>query len=170
MTRVGFGYDSHRLVAGRPLVLGGVRIESDRGLEGHSDADAVLHAITDAVLGALAAGDIGELFPDSDEQWAGADSSTFVTRAVERASRDGYAVANCDVTVLAEAPRLGPYKQKMRQRIAELLGVDVGCVSIKAKTNEQMGAIGRGEGVAALVAVLLEAKPPTSSAPGNGGA
>ena len=156
MLRVGLGYDAHRFAAGRPLMLGGVRIDFDRGLAGHSDADAVLHAIADAILGAVAAGDIGELFPDTDDQWAGADSAVFVSRAVELAARDGYAVVNCDVTVLAEAPRLGPYKQKMSERIAALLGTPPQAVSVKAKTNEQMGAIGRAEGLAALAVVLVE--------------
>lgn len=157
MFRVGFGYDVHRFEAGRPLVLGGVRIEHDRGLAGHSDADAVLHAVTDAILGALAAGDIGELFPDSDPRWAGADSAVFVAEAVRRAAEQGSRIANCDVTVLAESPKLGPQKRRMAERIAELLGVAPDAVSVKATTHEQMGPIGRGEGIAALAAVLLEA-------------
>jgi len=155
MFRIGLGYDSHRFVAGRPLVLGGVRIDHDCGLAGHSDSDAVLHAITDAVLGAIAAGDIGELFPDTDPQWAEAASSVFVTEAVRRACEQGYRVVNCDVTVLAEAPKLAPYKRRMAERIAELLGVEPEAVGVKAKTNEQMGAIGRGEGIATMAAVLL---------------
>jgi 2-C-methyl-D-erythritol 2,4-cyclodiphosphate synthase len=155
MFRVGLGYDSHRFVAGRPLVLGGVRIEHEMGLAGHSDADAVLHAVTDAVLGAMAAGDIGELFPDTDPRWAGADSSIFLAEAVRLAARRGCRVANCDVTVLTEAPRLGPHKRRMAARIAELLGVSPDAVAVKAKTNEQMGALGRGEGLAAMAAVLL---------------
>ena len=156
MPRIGFGYDSHRFEPGRALMLGGVEIDHDRGLAGHSDADAVLHAITDAVLGAMAAGDIGELFPDSDPQWAGADSAAFVREAVRRAESEGLAVANCDVTVLAERPKLGPAKAAMAGRIAKLLGCPVECVSVKAKTNEQMGFIGRGEGIAAFAAVLLK--------------
>lgn len=155
MYRVGFGYDSHRFAAGRDLVLGGVRIEHSEGLAGHSDADAVLHAVTDAVLGALAAGDIGELFPDTDPRWAGADSSIFLAEAVRLAGQRGLRVANCDVTVLAEAPKLGPHKRRMAERIAELLGVPPGAVSVKAKTNEQMDAVGRREGIAVLAAVLL---------------
>jgi 2-C-methyl-D-erythritol 2,4-cyclodiphosphate synthase len=158
MFRVGFGYDSHRFQAGRELVLGGVRIEHSAGLAGHSDADAVLHAVTDAVLGALAAGDIGEIFPDTDPQWAAADSSIFLAHAVALAGRRGCRVANCDVTVLAEAPKLGPYKRRMAERIAELLGVDADAVGVKAKTNEQMGAVGRREGIVALAAVLLTDK------------
>jgi 2-C-methyl-D-erythritol 2,4-cyclodiphosphate synthase len=158
MFRVGFGYDSHRFQAGRELVLGGVRIEHSAGLAGHSDADAVLHAVTDAVLGALAAGDIGELFPDTDPRWAGADSSVFLAEAVRLADQRGCRVANCDVTVLAEAPKLGPYKRLMAERIAELLGVDAAAVGVKAKTNEQMDAVGRREGIVALAAVLLTDK------------
>ena len=155
MFRIGLGYDSHRFVAGRPLVLGGVRIEHDHGLGGHSDSDAVLHAVTDAVLGAIAAGDIGELFPDTDPKWAEAASSVFVTEALRRAAEQGYEVVNCDVTVLAETPKLAPYKRRMAERIAELLGVAPEAVGVKAKTNEQMGAIGHGEGIAAMAAVLL---------------
>jgi 2-C-methyl-D-erythritol 2,4-cyclodiphosphate synthase len=155
MVRVGLGYDSHRLLAGRPLVLGGVRIDAPRGLEGHSDADAVLHALTDAVLGAVAAGDIGELFPDTDPQWAGADSGKFLAHAVRLAHEKGYTPAQADVTVLAQTPRLAPYKTEMRTRIAQLLGLAVDDVSVKAKTNEQMGFIGRGEGIAAMAVVVV---------------
>jgi 2-C-methyl-D-erythritol 4-phosphate cytidylyltransferase/2-C-methyl-D-erythritol 2,4-cyclodiphosphate synthase len=156
MARIGFGYDSHRFAPGRTLVLGGLRIEHEQGLAGHSDADAVLHAITDAILGAIAAGDIGELFPDSDSRWAGADSSAFVLHAVALAERQGLLVGNCDVTVLAEAPKLGPLKKAMAARIAELLACSANRVSVKAKTNERMGFVGRGEGIAAFAVVLLE--------------
>jgi len=155
MQRIGLGYDSHRFAAGRALVLGGVRIDSDLGLSGHSDADAVLHALTDAILGAIGAADIGVQFPDSDPRWAGADSAAFVRHALELAERQHLGVGNCDVTVLAEKPRLGPHKQAMRRRIAELLGVSEGAVAVKAKTNESMGFVGRGQGIAALAAVLL---------------
>jgi 2-C-methyl-D-erythritol 2,4-cyclodiphosphate synthase len=155
MQRVGLGYDSHRFTSGRALILGGVRIDHPLGLEGHSDADAVLHAITDAILGAAGQGDIGELFPDTDPRLAGADSALFIRRAVEIAAAKGLAVGNCDVTVLAEEPRLGPHKAAMRARIAELLGVGVDAVAVKAKTNEGMGAIGRGEGIAVMAAVIL---------------
>ena len=158
MFRVGFGYDSHRFQAGRELILGGVRIEHSAGLAGHSDADAVLHAVTDAVLGALAAGDIGEMFPNTDPRWAGADSSIFLAQAVRLADQRGCRVANCDVTVLAEAPKLGPYKRQMAERIAQLLGVGPDAVGVKAKTNEQMDAVGRREGIVALAAVLLTDK------------
>lgn len=157
MTRIGFGYDSHRLVEGRDLILGGVRIDHELGLSGHSDADPVLHAVTDAMLGALAAGDIGTLFPDSDPRWKDADSGVFVAKALGLAKDAGYAVANCDVVILAEAPRLGPHREAMRRRIAELLGVEPGRVGVKAKSNERMGFVGRGEGIAAMAVVLLTA-------------
>ena len=156
MSRVGLGYDSHRFVAGRALVLGGVRVPHSAGLAGHSDADAVLHAVTDAVLGAIGAGDIGEQFPDTDPRWGGADSAIFVRHAMELAGKAGLAVGNCDVTVLCESPKLSPYKSAMKARIAELLGVAEGQVSIKAKTNEGMGWIGRNEGLAAIAVVLLQ--------------
>jgi 2-C-methyl-D-erythritol 4-phosphate cytidylyltransferase/2-C-methyl-D-erythritol 2,4-cyclodiphosphate synthase len=137
-------------------VLGGLRIEHEQGLAGHSDADAVLHAITDAILGAIAAGDIGELFPDSDPRWAGADSSAFVLHALHLAERQRLFVGNCDVTVLAEAPKLGPLKKAMAARIAELLACPADRVCVKAKTNERMGFVGRSEGIAAFAVVLLE--------------
>jgi len=139
-------------------MLGGVRLEHPLGLAGHSDGDAVLHAVTDAILGALAAGDIGEHFPDTDPRWAGADSAIFVSHAVELAKSGGYTVANCDVVVLAEKPMISPHKLAMRDKIATLLGAPVECVSVKAKTNEQMGLVGRGEGIAVMAAVMLETK------------
>lgn len=156
MHRVGFGYDSHRFVDDRPLILGGVRIDHPRGLAGHSDADAVLHAVTDAVLGALALGDIGDLFPDTDAKWKDADSAVFVTEAVRLAARKGFAVGNCDVTVLTEAPNLSPHKDRMKTRVASLLGVAPDRVSIKAKTGEGMGSVGRGEGLTAVAVVMME--------------
>jgi len=156
MHRIGFGYDSHRFASGRPLVLGGVRLEHDRGLLGHSDADAVLHAIADAILGAIAAGDIGEQFPDTAPEWARADSSVFVRRAVELSACKGFSIVNCDVTIIAESPSLSKHKPRMQARIAELLGVPADAVCVKAKTNEGMGWIGRGEGLAAIAAVLLQ--------------
>jgi len=137
-------------------MLGGLRVEYDKGLAGHSDADAVLHAVTDAILGAMAAGDIGDLFPDSDPKWAGADSAAFVRHAAKLAERAGMTVGNCDVTVLAEAPRLGSLKKAMAARIAELLSCPPERVSVKAKTNEQMGFVGSGEGIAAFAAVMLK--------------
>ncbi|MDY6912960.1 MAG: 2-C-methyl-D-erythritol 2,4-cyclodiphosphate synthase [Planctomycetota bacterium] len=155
MHKIALGYDSHRFAPGRALILGGVQVTCEQGLAGHSDADAVLHAVTDAILGAIAAGDIGELFDDTDPKWADADSAVFVRHATALAAERGYAIGNCDVTVLAERPKLAPYKAAMRDRIAELLGIEPEAVSVKAKTNEGMGFIGRGEGVAALAAVLL---------------
>jgi len=155
MYKIGLGYDSHRFEPAAALVLGGIRIEHQCGLAGHSDADAVLHALTDAILGALAAGDIGECFPDNDPRWRDADSSRFVEFAVELAGRQGYRVQNCDVVILAEEPRLGPHKPQMQARIAELLGVAQDAVSVKAKTNEKMGFIGRREGIAAMAVVML---------------
>ena len=155
MLRVGLGYDSHRFSSDRALVLGGVRISETGGLCGHSDADVVLHAVTDAVLGAVAAGDIGELFSDSDPKWKDAPSGQFLKKAVSIALKNGYNVINCDVTVLTEKPSLQPYKQQMRGDIAGLLGTDPEAVSVKAKTNEGMGFVGRGEGIAAIAVVLL---------------
>lgn len=153
--RVGLGFDSHRFAPGRQLVLAGVRIEHAEGLAGHSDADAALHAVTDAILGALAVGDIGEHFPDSDPRWAGADSGAFVRHAVGLARERGYVVGNCDLTITTEAPRLSSHKPAMAARLAELLGVAAGQVSVKAKSNEQLGWIGRCEGLAANAVVLL---------------
>jgi 2-C-methyl-D-erythritol 4-phosphate cytidylyltransferase/2-C-methyl-D-erythritol 2,4-cyclodiphosphate synthase len=155
MFRIGFGYDSHRFAAGRRLVLCGVEVPSEQGLAGHSDADAALHAVTDAILGAVGAGDIGEHFPDTDPRWAGADSGAFISCAIDLAGRDGWRVANCDLTILTEAPKLREHKPAMRRRLAELLRVEAGAVSVKAKTNEKMGFVGRGEGLAALAAVML---------------
>ncbi len=158
MHRIGFGYDSHRFDCERPLVLGGVQIPEGPGLLGHSDADAVLHALTDAILGAIAAGDIGELFPDTDPQWAGAESGQFVTAAVKIAGEQGYHVSNCDITIITEQPKLAPYKDAMRRNIAKLLELDASGVSIKAKTNEKMGFIGNGEGLAVTAVVLMNEK------------
>ena len=156
MNRIGFGFDSHRFQAGRPLMLGGVRIEHDRGLAGHSDGDAALHALIDAMFGAAGMGDIGEQFPDTDPKWAGADSADLLTEATVLVAEMGWAMGNADLTIVTEAPRLGPHKQAIRQRIADLLGLDATCVAVKAKTAEQMGAIGAGEGLAAFAVVLLE--------------
>ncbi len=156
MARIGFGYDSHRFTSDRPLVLGGVTIDYERGLAGHSDADVVLHALTDAILGAIAAGDIGQQFPDTDTRWKGADSTQFLAHAVELAWQQGLTVANADITILAEAPTLGPVKKHIADRIGGLLNVSTGCVSVKAKTGEGMDAVGRGEGIVAMAAVLLE--------------
>ena len=156
MIRVGLGYDSHRFTTGRSLVLGGVRIEHDFGLAGHSDADAVLHAVTDAILGALAAGDIGEHFPDTDPKWQDADSRDLLAAAVELVAGQGWRVGNCDVTILAQQPKLSEHKPAMRVAIAGVLGIAIEAVSVKAKTNERMGFVGRGEGIAAIAVVTLQ--------------
>ena len=157
MDRIGFGYDSHRFAGDCPLMLGGCQIEHARGLAGHSDADVLLHAITDAILGAIGEDDIGQIFPDTDPANAGANSAIFVGHAIELAGRKGYRVGNCDVTVIAELPKLGPHKKVIRQNVAELLGVSEGAVSIKATTNEGMGAVGRGEGIVVMAVVMMVA-------------
>ena len=154
--RVGIGYDLHRLVEGRPLILGGVRIPYDRGLTGHSDADAVCHAATDAILGAAAAGSIGQHFPDTDPRWAGASSLELLRAAVDITRRDGFVVENLDVTVIAEHPRLGPYVDRMRAELARAMGIETSHVSVKGKTNEGLGAVGRGEAIAAHAITLLK--------------
>src|ERR687894_3078953 len=156
MLRIGIGHDTHRLTDGRPLVLGGVRVESERGGEGHSDADALSHAVTDAMLGALCEGDIGVHFPDSDPRWKDADSLQLLARVVWLASQRGYRVANADATVMLERPRLRPYMPEMRRKLAEVLGVDLECVSVKAKTGEGLDAVGAGAAVTAQAVVLLE--------------
>ena len=154
--RVGIGYDLHRLVEGRPLILGGVRIPYDRGLTGHSDADAVCHAATDAILGAAAAGSIGQHFPDTDPRWAGASSLELLRAAVDITRQDGFVVENLDVTVIAEHPRLGPYVDRMRAELARAMGIETSHVSVKGKTNEGLGAVGRGEAIAAHAITLLK--------------
>jgi 2-C-methyl-D-erythritol 2,4-cyclodiphosphate synthase len=154
--RVGIGYDSHRFEAGRRLVLGGVDIPSDRGLAGHSDADAVAHAVTDAILGAAALGDIGGHFPAGDERWRDADSLGLLAQAVELAAGENYQVVNVDVTVIAEQPRIGPHTAEMRQRIAAAIGIGAQHISIKGKSNEGMGWIGHGEGLAVVAVVLID--------------
>ncbi|HEX6432918.1 MAG TPA: 2-C-methyl-D-erythritol 2,4-cyclodiphosphate synthase [Gemmatimonadales bacterium] len=158
MIRVGIGYDSHRFVKGRPLVLGGVKIPHDRGLDGHSDADAVAHALTDAILGAAAAGDIGQLFPDTDPKWKDADSMELLCSAHNLVRGKGYALAQADLTIITEQPRLGKYLPAMAAILAERLGAQPGSVSLKAKSNEGMGFIGRGEGVAVIAVATLEAR------------
>ena len=160
MPRIGFGYDSHRFTTGRPLVLGGVRVDYEVGLAGHSDADAVLHAVIDALLGAAGLGDIGEHFPDRDDRYRNADSAVLTAHAVGLVTATGYRIANCDVTVVTELPKLGPYKHAMRERIAALLNVEPTQINVKAKTNEKMGWIGQGEGLAATAVVLLEKATP----------
>ncbi len=155
--RVGTGYDSHRFDALRSLVLGGVRIPSHAGLSGHSDGDAVAHAVTDAILGAAAAGDVGSHFPPTDERWRGADSIELLRSAVATVRAAGWHVVNADVTVVCETPKIRPYVEQMAARLAEALGVPAGRVSIKGKTNEGMGWIGSGEGVAVHAVALIEA-------------
>jgi 2-C-methyl-D-erythritol 2,4-cyclodiphosphate synthase len=153
--RVGYGYDVHRLVGGRRLVLGGVEIEYPLGLQGHSDADVVLHAITDALLGAAALGDIGRHFPDSDARWKDADSRTFLAEAVRMIAAAGYRVANIDATIIAERPRIEPHATSMRSIIADLLAIKMSQVSVKATTSEGMGFVGEGLGIAAHAVCLL---------------
>ena len=156
--RVGIGHDTHRLVAGRPLILGGVRIDHPRGLEGHSDADVVLHALTDALLGAAALGDIGDAYPDTDPQYKDRDSAFFLHETLLRLNKKGYFVVNVDITLLAQEPKLGPVKQQMRRKIAELLTLDLDAVNVKAKTGEGVGVIGRGEAISCQVVVLIDKK------------
>ena len=155
-TAIGHGYDVHRLRAGRPLVLGGQRIPHEAGLDGHSDADVVLHAIGDALLGAAGLGDLGVHFPPSDETWRGADSSDLLRRIVEMVGERGFAVRNCDVTLVAERPSMAPYRSAIEDRVADLLGIDAGRMNFKATTHEGLGPLGRGEGMAAEAVVLLE--------------
>ena len=153
--RVGQGYDVHPLVSGRALILGGVTIPYDMGLYGHSDADALLHAITDALLGAAGLGDIGRMFPDSDEAWRGADSRVLLRGAVAAVREAGWRVGNVDCTVIAQAPRIAPHVVAMRANIAADVGVAVDCVNVKGKTTERLGFEGRGEGIAAEAVALL---------------
>jgi 2-C-methyl-D-erythritol 2,4-cyclodiphosphate synthase len=153
---IGFGYDTHRLVAGRPLILGGVRVEHDLGLEGHSDADVLTHAIIDAVLGAAGLGDIGEHFPDTDERWRGADSIDMLRRAAQLVAGEGLRVVNVDATVVLERPKLAPHRAAMRGRLAGALGLDDRQVNVKATRGEGMGFVGRGEGAVAMAVASLE--------------
>ena len=153
--RIGSGHDTHRLGEGRPLVLGGVRIEHPRGLVGHSDADVVLHAITDALLGAAGLGDIGDAYPDTDPQWRDADSRKFLAETLTRLDQLGWSVVNLDVTIFAEEPKLGTNKAAIRARLAGLLGVPLERVNVKAKTGEKVGPIGRAEAIGCHAAVLI---------------
>ena len=154
--RVGHGYDVHRLVEGRALILGGVTVPFDRGLLGHSDADVLTHAVMDALLGAAALGDIGKLFPDSDAAYAGADSIALLERVTALLREHGWQVGNVDATVVAQTPKLAPYVPEMRRRLAEAMGLDVDCVSVKATTEERLGFTGSGEGMAAHAVALIE--------------
>ncbi len=147
--RTGIGYDVHRLAKGEELWLGGIRIDHSHGLEGHSDADVAIHAIVDALLGAIAAGDIGQHFPPSDPQWKGASSDRFLSHAATLVGQAGYGIANIDLTVICEAPKIGPHRDAMRARLAELLSVDISAISVKATTTEGLGFTGRSEGIAA---------------------
>jgi 2-C-methyl-D-erythritol 2,4-cyclodiphosphate synthase len=156
--RIGSGFDAHRLVEGRPLVLGGVAIPHPRGLEGHSDGDCLLHAVCDALLGAAAAGDLGRHFPSSDPRLAGVSSLVFLDRVTELLRERGFELVNLDATVIAQEPALAPHLEAMRQLLARRLGVDADRVSVKAKSTDRLGAVGRGEGIAAEAVVLLDRK------------
>ena len=157
--RVGQGWDIHRLVAGRPLMLGGVHVPHDRGLLGHSDGDAVLHAVADALLGAVGAGDIGQQFPDTDPRYRGADSAALLATVVRLVAARGGRVVNADVSILAEQPKLAPHLAAMRARLAAVLAVPEECVGVKARSLEGLGAIGAGEAIAAQAVVLVELRP-----------
>ncbi|MGI9952474.1 2-C-methyl-D-erythritol 2,4-cyclodiphosphate synthase [Moorellaceae bacterium AZ2] len=153
--RIGFGFDVHPLVEGRKLILGGIEIPYERGLAGHSDADVLLHALADALLGAVALGDIGQLFPDSDPRFAGIESTHLLREVWQKVTQLGFCLANADCVLVAQRPRLAPYIPAMREKIADILAVPVKKVSIKATTTEGLGFAGRGEGIAALATVLL---------------
>ncbi len=155
--RTGIGYDSHRFAPGGPLILGGVRIDADVHLHGHSDGDAIAHALTDAILGAAACGDIGEMFSNTDPENAGRDSIDMLASAVVRVAEAGYRVSQVDIVVICETPKIAPHRAPMRKRLAEALGVSPGDVSLKGKTNESMGFIGRGEGLACIATATIVA-------------
>lgn len=155
MFRIGIGHDTHRLAAGRSLILGGVTVESECGAEGHSDADALAHAVADAILGALCEGDLGVHFPDRDPQWKDADSLQLLARVMWLARERGYTVVNLDATIMLERPRLRPYVEEMRENLARVLGVHTNCVSIKAKTGEGLDAVGEGQAITVQSVVLL---------------
>ena len=161
--RIGTGFDVHALVTGRPLVVGGVTIPFDRGLAGHSDADVLLHAITDALLGALALGDIGTHFPDTDARFENADSRSLLRTVAAMVVTAGYGIGNVDATLVAQAPRMAPHVDRMRANIASDLNCDIARVSVKAKTSERLGFTGRGEGIAAMAVALLEGAPGASA-------
>jgi 2-C-methyl-D-erythritol 2,4-cyclodiphosphate synthase len=157
--RIGSGFDVHALVAGRKLILGGVAIPWDRGLDGHSDADVLLHAVCDAILGALALGDLGAHFPDTDPRWKGVDSRVLLRHIVSLASGGGWRTSNLDATLIAQAPKLAPHAPAMRANLAADLGCELEDISVKATTTERLGFTGRGEGIAALATVLLVRQP-----------
>ena len=158
MYRIGTGYDIHKLIEGRDLIIGGVKITHEMGLLGHSDADVLAHAISDALLGALALGDIGKYFPDTDPKWKGADSLKLLGAVVDMLKERCWSVVNIDATVLCERPKLAPHIVKMRENIAAVVGVDVDCISVKATTVEGMGAIGRKEGISVMAIAAIEKK------------
>lgn len=154
--RIGLGYDAHRLVEGRPLVLGGVSVPFDRGLLGHSDADVLVHAVMDAILGAMRAGDIGAHFPDTDPRYAGCSSIGLLEQVARLVASSGWRVIDLDAVLVMERPKVSPYRDEMRANIAAALGVDIDCVGLKATTTEGLDAAGRGEGIAAQAVALLE--------------
>lgn len=156
MMRIGHGYDVHKLVAGRKCIIGGVDIPSDLGLLGHSDADVLLHAISDSILGAAAMGDIGHLFPDTDDKWKGADSLKLLEEVVRQVNSKGYKIINIDSTILAQTPKMAPYIYSMRENIANACNIDVDLVSVKATTEEELGFTGAKEGIAAHAVCLIE--------------
>ncbi len=153
--RVGHGWDLHRLEPGHKLIVGGLQLEHDRGCEAHSDGDVVYHALTDAILGALGLDDIGQLFPDNDPKWKGADSRIFVDEAVRRMRAAGYAVGNVDVTIVLQKPKISPHKATMKNNLAELLGVTISQINVKGKTHEKVDAIGEGRAIGCHVVVML---------------
>ena len=154
--RIGHGYDVHRLVEGRKLILGGVEIEYEKGLDGHSDADVLTHAIMDALLGAAALGDIGKLFPDNDDAFLGADSLVLLAKVRQVLEENGYKISNVDSTVIAQRPKLAPFIDTMRKKLAEVMGIPLDCVSVKATTEEKLGFTGEGLGIAAHAVALIE--------------
>ena len=156
LTRTGMGFDVHRLVEGEQLWLAGLKLDHDKGLSGHSDADVALHAITDALLGSVGAGDIGDHFPPSDPQWKGASSDRFLAHAGGLVAEAGFAIASIDLTIICEAPKIGPHRDAMRNRIAEILQCDPARVSVKATTTERLGFTGRGEGIAAQAIATVQ--------------
>lgn len=155
MLRIGQGYDVHRFERGRPLMLCGIEVEHEAGLAGHSDADVALHALIDSILGALALGDIGAVFPDTDERYLGADSAELLCKVMLMAAHNGYSLGNCDITIVAQAPKLAGYIPEMRRRVAALCGVDVGSVSVKATTEEGLGFTGNREGISAHAVCIM---------------
>lgn len=154
--RIGQGHDTHRLVEDRPLILGGLKIEHPKGLFGHSDADVVLHAVTDALLGAMALGDIGDTYPDTDPKWKDANSKLFIEETLQLLNQHQYAIVNLDITIFAQEPKLGPIKAEIRQNLAQLLSLDTNQINVKAKTGEKVGPIGRAEAISCQAIVLID--------------